>query len=92
MHNELHNPSGHYRRYRNYDFKLNEEDEKKVNNSLQEILILKESYLKNQLSELDENKIVEKQKEIESIYSSYRLALKKKREQNEFERMEKYLE
>lgn len=78
MHNELHNPSGHYRRYRNYDFKLNEEDEKKVNNSLQEILILKESYVKNQLSELDENKIAEKQKEIESIYSSYRLALKKK--------------
>ena len=92
MHNELHNPSGHYRRYRNYDFKLNEEDEKKVNNSLQEIIILKESYVKNQLSELDENKIAEKQKEIESIYSSYRLALKKKREQDEFERMEKYLE
>ena len=72
MHNELHNPSGHYRRYRNYDFKLNEEDEKQVNSLLQEILVLKESYVKNQLSELDENKIAEKQKEIESICYSVR--------------------
>ena len=33
------------------------------------------------------DQIAEKQKEIESIYSCYRLALKKKREQDEFERM-----
>jgi hypothetical protein len=41
---------------------------------------------------LDENKVIQKQKEIESIYSRYRFALRKKREQDECERMEKYLE
>jgi signal transduction histidine kinase len=92
MHNELNNPSGHYRRYRNYDFTLNKEDEELVSNLLQEILKLKESHKVNQLSELDENKVIQKQKEIESIYSRYRFALRKKREQDECERMEKYLE
>lgn len=84
MHEKLHNPTGHYRRYRNYDFQLSNEDQKKANEIIDELENLKVNFIEN------EEIITKKQKEIEFIFSCYRMAEKRERDKVEEARMAKY--
>ena len=86
-HDKLNNPSAHYRRYRNYDFKLSDSDQEKINALLVQIDELRNSHNTGQDVE-DEVALLQKQ--IEGIFTEYRFQEKRLRDEKEAERMKSY--
>lgn len=87
MNDKLGNSSGHYRRYRSYDYVLDELDEKRLVVLLEEIERLRIDHD----SGIDVgDKLSDRRKDVECIFSIYRMRAKRIREEEESRRISSY--